>query len=30
MAKALTAAAVDKLKPGPTRREIPDGLLTGL
>lgn len=31
MSKALTAAAVDKLKPDPGRRlEIPDGLLVGL
>lgn len=31
MAKALTVAGIDKLKPDPSRRlEIPDGLLTGL
>src|SRR5665213_450140 len=30
MGKALTALAVDKAKPGPARREIPDGLLAGL
>lgn len=30
MAKALTAAAVEKVKSGSARREIPDGLLTGL
>jgi integrase len=30
MAKALTALAVEKVKPGPARREIPDGLLRGL
>jgi len=30
MAKALTALAVEKAKPGPARREIPDGLLRGL
>lgn len=30
MGKALTALAIDKAKPGSTRREIPDGLLAGL
>jgi len=30
MAKELTAAAVEKLKPGQTRREIPDGRVGGL
>jgi len=30
MAKALTQIAIDKLKPGPARREIPDGQLRGL
>jgi integrase len=30
MAKALTAAAVEKFKPGDSRMEIPDGLLPGL
>lgn len=30
MTKALTAAAVEKAKPGPDRREIPDGRLPGL
>ena len=30
MAKALTAAAIEKIKPSEARREIPDGLLTGL
>lgn len=28
--KILTAIALDKLKPGPARREVPDGLLPGL
>jgi integrase len=28
--KALTVAAIEKLKPGPTRREIPDGRISGL
>ena len=30
MAKTLTAAAVAKLRPGSTRREIPDGGAAGL
>lgn len=30
MSKALTAAALEKLKPQDNRREVPDGLLTGL
>ncbi|SEE37039.1 Site-specific recombinase XerD [Rhizobiales bacterium GAS191] len=30
MAKNLTALAVEKMKPGATRREAPDGLVTGL
>src|SRR3954454_17456868 len=31
MAKGLTAAAVERLKPDPTKRlEVPDGLLPGL
>jgi integrase len=30
MAKALTALAVEKAKPGVVRREIPDGLLRGM
>jgi len=30
MAKALTALAVEKAKPGTARREIPDGLLRGM
>jgi integrase len=30
VAKALTALAVERAKPGPARREIPDGLLRGL
>lgn len=30
MAKALTAAALEKYKPEKSRKEIPDGLLTGL
>src|SRR5438046_1677274 len=30
MAKALTVKAVENAKPGPARREIPDGLLPGL
>jgi integrase len=30
MARALTQLAIDKLKPGPARREIPDGQLRGL
>ena len=30
MAKALTSAAIERFKPEPVRREIPDGLLTGL
>tara|TARA_R110002051_G_scaffold189149_3_gene258518 strand:- start:2322 stop:2501 length:180 start_codon:yes stop_codon:yes gene_type:complete len=29
MAKAFTAAALEKFKPEKARREIPDGLLTG-
>ena len=30
MATALTIKAIEALKPGPARREIPDGLVTGL
>jgi integrase len=30
MAKALTALAIEKAKPGTARREIPDGLLRGM
>jgi integrase len=30
MAKALTVKTLENLKPGPARREIPDGLLPGL
>jgi hypothetical protein len=30
MAKELTTIALEKLKPGPTRREIPDGRVGGL
>jgi hypothetical protein len=30
MAKALTVKAIEQLRPGPARREIPDGLLAGL
>ncbi len=30
MSKSLTVAALEKFKPGGARREIPDGLLTGL
>lgn len=30
MAKGLTAAAVEKIKPGPKRQELPDGRLPGL
>ena len=30
MAKVLTVKAVEKVKPGPTRRELPDGGLPGL
>jgi integrase len=30
MAKALTALAIEKAKPGAARREIPDGLLRGM
>ncbi len=30
MPKALTAKAIEKMKPGPVRREIPDGALPGL
>jgi len=30
MAAALTVKSIENLKPGPTRREIPDGLLPGL
>jgi integrase len=30
VAKALTAASIEKFKPGAARREIPDGLLGGL
>lgn len=30
MAKTLTVASVERAKPGPARREIPDGLLPGL
>ena len=30
MAKELTTIALEKLKPGPTRREIPDGRIGGL
>src|ERR1700730_5783874 len=30
MAKALTQIGIDNLKPGPARREIPDGKETGL
>jgi hypothetical protein len=30
MAKELTTMALEKLKPGPTRREIPDGRVGGL
>jgi hypothetical protein len=30
MAKALTQVAIDKLKPGTVRREIPDGQVRGL
>lgn len=30
MGKALTVAAIEKAKPGPARREIPDGMIPGL
>ena len=30
MARTLTQLAIDKLKPGPARREVPDGQLRGL
>ena len=30
MGKALTALAVEKMQPGPSRREVPDGLVSGL
>src|SRR5437016_1677831 len=30
MAKALTQLAIDNLKPGPARREVPDGRARGL
>jgi Arm DNA-binding domain len=30
MAKALTQLAIDNLKPGPARREVPDGGAQGL
>jgi Arm DNA-binding domain len=30
MGKALTVKFLENLKPGPTRREIPDGVVTGL
>ena len=30
MAKALTQIAIDNFKPGPARREVPDGKVTGL
>ena len=30
MAKELTTIALEKIKPGPTRREVPDGRIRGL
>jgi hypothetical protein len=30
MAKALTRIAIDNFKPGPARREVPDGKVNGL
>jgi Arm DNA-binding domain len=30
MAAALTVKSIENLKPGPVRREVPDGLLPGL
>lgn len=30
MGKPLTVKALESLKPGPARREVPDGLLPGL
>ena len=30
MAKALTAKALENLKPGDARKEVPDGLIRGL